>query len=45
MTIDLEKKIAQINPGSSAPDFRNGITLHRIAIEAQDLICDINSLK
>ncbi len=40
--IDLEKKIAQINPGSSAPDFKNGITLHRIAIEAQDLICDTN---
>jgi len=38
--IELEKKIKQISPRSSAPDYKEGITLHRIAIEAQDLICD-----
>ena len=35
---DLEKKIAQINPGNKAPDYEKGVRIHRLAIDAPNLI-------
>ena len=35
---DLEKKIQQINPGNKAPNYEKGIRIHRLAIDAPNLI-------